>query len=122
MSEEAVLQRLTAILLVLGGILVLVGTILVPRADDPGAVASVLAAYSGDEGSARVGTLAGSVGIWALVLGFANVHHFIGSGSRCRMGPNRLLRTDPWGGWTDRCACCDPWNRRGLRRLGHVAH
>ena len=86
MSEEAVLQRLTAILLVLGGILVLVGTILVPRADDPGAVASVLAAYSGDEGSARVGTLAGSVGIWALVLGFANVHHFIGSGSGAAWG------------------------------------
>ena len=86
MSEEAVLQRLTAIALVVGGVLILTGTVIVPRADDPDAVASVLAAYSSDETAARVATLADAVGVWALVLGFANVHHFIGFGSGAAWG------------------------------------
>lgn len=86
MSEEAVIRRITAVAMIVAGILLLVGVGLTPRADDPASVVSVLTAYAEDESLATFGIVSGTAGIWVLVLGFANVHHFIGFGAGAAWG------------------------------------
>lgn len=81
MSEGAVLQRLTSVALIVGGILTVVAIAIFPQAKDPSNLLSHVVAYSDKETLAQLGVLSRTVGVWALVLGFANVHHFIGQGA-----------------------------------------
>ena len=66
--------------------LILASVAVAPRIDDPANVTMVLAAYAEDEVSVRISSVSGAAGAWALVLGFANVHHFIGTGSGAAWG------------------------------------
>ena len=81
MSEQDVLQRLTSVALIVGGILTLVANAIYPRASDAAGLMSDVVAYSENEVVVRLGALSWAVGMWVLVAGLTNTHHFIRFGA-----------------------------------------
>lgn len=84
MSEGDVLQRVTPVGLIIGGVFSLAANAIFLtslRAVDPNSLASTVLTYSDNELLGKIGALARAVGIWAMVVGFTNVHHFIRVGA-----------------------------------------
>lgn len=84
MSEGDVLQRVTPVGLVIGGVFTLAANVVFLTflwAVDPNSLLSNVLTYSENETLGRLGALTRAIGIWAMVVGFTNVHHFIRVGA-----------------------------------------
>lgn len=84
MSEGDALQRITPVGLIIGGVLTLAAnaiSLTFLRAVDPNSLPWNLTAYSDNETLGQLGALTRATGIWAMVVGFTNVHHFIRVGA-----------------------------------------
>ena len=86
LTEDEAIRLLTIGALIAASVLLLASVALAPRPDDPADLASVQAAYATGETGAKTALLAGAAGAWALVLGFAHVHHHIGHGAGAALG------------------------------------
>lgn len=79
-SEEHALERITSAALVLAGAATFASVILPPSPSDFASTQALVDSYASERESVRSGVILGTVGIWGFVVGFANIHHFIGFG------------------------------------------
>ena len=86
LTEEVVIQRLTAAALIIGGVLTLMSVIILLQLGIPASVTEIISIYSTYDVLTKLGMICRAIGIWSLVLGFANVHHFIGFGAGAAWG------------------------------------
>ncbi len=80
-SKGDVLQRIGGVGLVLGGILIIVGNVIFPRADDPASAAATFKAYGENPDMTRIAVLLVLLGEWAVLGGIAAVYRSITTGA-----------------------------------------
>ena len=72
--------------MIVGGVLVILSMLLLPISSDPEDARSIAISFSRREAISKLGVISGVMSAWAIVLGFAHVHHFIGRGSGAAWG------------------------------------
>lgn len=79
--RSEVLQRIGGVGLIVGGILTVLGAVLTPRVADPADYAGVVTTFGANAALTKTAFLVGTVGLWAMVVGFAAIYRALTGGA-----------------------------------------